>query len=249
MHNTSRRRHLLAALSALGAVPLVTRGLYVTSSSAAPSPIVTGKACVLSPAMTEGPFFVDERLDRSDLTAGTTRAGVVQGLPLILNIDVARVQASGCAPAASVQVDVWHADATGEYSDIAGGGVRSGAREQAYLRGYQLSDVNGRVTFRTIYPGQYSGRTIHVHVKARLFNATGNTTYEFTSQLFFDDSVNETVMATPPYNARGTRIVRNSQDGIYGNHASALVSLTPAAGSRGYVASALLGLSAGPARS
>jgi len=243
MQNTSRRRHLLAALGALGAVPLVTRGLYVTSASAAPAPVAAGKSCVLSPAMTEGPFFVDERLDRSDLTAGTTKAAVVQGLPLILNIDVASVRAAGCTPAAGVQVDVWHADATGEYSDISGG-ARSRVKEPAYLRGYQISDANGRVTFKTIYPGWYPGRTIHIHVKARRFNAAGNTAYAFTSQLFFDDTVNDKVMAMPPYNARGKGDVRNAGEYIYANDTRALVDLrAPADGSRGYVAAITLGLS------
>ena len=241
MHKTLSRRRVLAALGALGAVPFVTRELCLNVASAAPAPIVTGKSCVLSPAMMEGPFFVDTGLNRSDLTTGTTKAGVVQGLPVVLNIDLASVQATGCVPIAGMQVDVWHADATGEYSGVAGGASQSNAAGQAFLRGYQVSDANGRVTFKTIYPGWYPGRTIHIHVKARLFNAAGNTTYVFTSQLFFDDAVSDKVMAMPPYNARGARNVRNAGENIYGNTTRALVDLRPADGARGYAGAVTLG--------
>jgi protocatechuate 3,4-dioxygenase beta subunit len=232
------RRRLLAGLAAHGAAPFVTRGEHFSLAAAAPNPNVKAASCVLTPAMMEGPFFADVGINRSDLTTGTTRAGVVQGLPLILDIDLASVQATGCLPVAGMQVDVWHADATGEYSGVASGAGQA----QAFLRGYQVSDANGRVTFKTIYPGWYPGRTIHIHVKARLFNAAGNTTYVFTSQLFFDDAVNDKVMAMPPYNARGTRNVRNAGENIYGNATRALVDLRPADGSRGYVAAVTLGL-------
>jgi protocatechuate 3,4-dioxygenase beta subunit len=249
MHKTPNRRRVLAALGTLGAVPFITRalgavpftrGLGLPEASAAP--VISGKSCVLSPAMMEGPFFVDTALNRSDLTAGTIKAGVVQGLPLILDIDLAGVQATGCLPIARMQVDVWHADATGEYSGVASGAGQPNAAGQSFLRGYQVSDANGRVTFKTIYPGWYPGRTIHIHVKARLFNAAGNTTYVFTSQLFFDDAINDKVMAMPPYNARGTRNVRNAGENIYGNATRALVDLRPADGSRGYVGAVMLGL-------
>jgi protocatechuate 3,4-dioxygenase beta subunit len=246
MSKTTNRRRVLAAVGALGAVPFVTRALgavpLVTRelglNVASAAPVVTAKSCVLSPAMMEGPFFVEAGLNRSDLTSGTTKPGVVQGVPLILDIDLASVQATGCLPIAGMQVDVWHADASGEYS----GGASGAGQAQAFLRGYQVSDANGRVTFKTIYPGWYPGRTIHIHVKARLFNATGNTTYVFTSQLFFDDAVNDKVMAMPPYSARGTRNVRNAGENIYGNTTRALVDLRPADGPRGYLGAVTLGL-------
>ncbi len=244
------RRRLLGALGAFGAIPLTARLPYGTEAKAAQTPAVAGFACVLSPAMTEGPFFVDERLHRSDITSGTTKAGVVQGLPLLLHIDLRSVQASGCMPVADMHVDVWHADATGDYSDVSRGASRTAGRNDAFLRGYQVSDKLGRVTFKTIYPGWYSGRTVHIHIKARLFNAAGNATYDFTSQLFFDDASNDRVMAQPPYNTRGTRDVRNDRDGISRGGSSALAILTaPADGARGYLGTATLGLQLPPVRS
>ena len=235
------RRRILAALGALGAGPFVARALRSPAEAAAPA-ATPGLSCVLSPAMTDGPFFVDERLDRSDLTTGTSKAGVVGGMPLTLAIGVVGVRPAGCVPVSGVQIDVWHADATGEYSDV-GRLAPSGATGQAYLRGYQVSDADGRVTFRTIYPGWYPGRTVHIHVKARRFDAAGNATYEFTTQLFFDDAISDVVMASAPYNARGTRNVRNAGDFIHGNEASAMVTLRrPVDGARGYLGSATLGL-------
>jgi protocatechuate 3,4-dioxygenase beta subunit len=236
------RRRLFATLGAIGTAPLLG-GRVCLAGTMPPARPATGMTCVLSAAMTEGPYFVDARLNRSDLTTGTTKAGVMQGLPLALHIDLRGVRTSDCLPLAGVQVDVWHADATGEYSDSLGGAGQPNAQRPMYLRGYQISDAKGRVSFKTIYPGWYSGRTAHIHVKARVFDAGGNATYEFTSQLFFDDATNERVMAMPPYNARGTRGVRNSGDFVYRNNTGAVVDLAvPPDGARGYVATIALGL-------
>ena len=138
---------------------------------------------------------------------------------------------------------MWHANAIGQYSDEAAGMGQSNTQGETWLRGYQVSDANGNVSFKTIYPGWYAGRTIHIHVEARLFDASGNTTYAFTSQLFFDDAVNDVVMATSPYNSRGTRDTRNAQDSIYGINSSLLVDLAAMPdGTKGYVATVALGL-------
>ena len=110
-------------------------------------------ACVLSPAMTEGPFFVDEGLNRSDVTAGATHAAVTEGVPLLLEVAVVGAR-SGCAALAGVRVDIWHADANGDYSDV------GAQRGRQFLRGYQVTDASGKVAFRTIYPGWYPGRAV-----------------------------------------------------------------------------------------
>ena len=248
MSNTSlfgkpvNRRAAIGTLAALGAMPLASR-FRMNQAAAASSQIVASSSCVLSAAMTEGPYFVDERLNRSDLTSGSTAAGVTQGLPLTLRINLNSARGTACLPVSGVQVDVWHADAVGEYSDEAAAPGQPNTRGQTFLRGYQISDANGNVTFKTIYPGWYSGRTIHIHVKARLFDAAGNKTYEFTTQLFFDETVNDAVMATLPYNSRGTRDTRNANDNVYANQTSALVDLNrPSDGSAGYVATIAVGL-------
>jgi protocatechuate 3,4-dioxygenase beta subunit len=237
------RRRALNMLSAMGAGPLVARALRGSAAHAAPTPIVNGAACVLTPSLTEGPYFVDERLNRSDLTSNTNNAGVVNGLPLMLNISLHNVKGAGCRPVAGVQVDVWHASAIGQYSDVPAGMGQASTQGETWLRGYQTSDANGNVLFKTVYPGGYSGRAVHAHIKLRTFNTAGNTTYEFNSQLFFDEAVNDIVMARSAYNARGSRRTRNAQDYIYGNNTSLLVDPAPLpSGAPGYIASATLGM-------
>ncbi|MEY4582949.1 MAG: hypothetical protein RL701_7652, partial [Pseudomonadota bacterium] len=112
--------------------------------------------CVLIPAMTEGPFFVDERLERNDLRGASTDQAVVGGLPLQLDLAVYRVSGTDCAAWSGAQVDVWHANTEGLYSDKASNLYQKiETLGSDYLRGYQRTDAQGRVSFNTIYPGWY----------------------------------------------------------------------------------------------
>ena len=167
---------------------------------------------VATPELTEGPFFVDEGLQRSDLLAGTSRAAVTGGLPLALTLGLYSLTSSGPVPITGAQVDLWHADTAGAYSDVASGSVQSeDTRGQTWLRGYQVSDLDGLVTFQTIYPGWYLSRTIHLHLKIRI----ASPARELTTQLFFDETVNDLVLAQSPYDTRGSRSIRNANDSIY----------------------------------
>ncbi|MBI1817654.1 MAG: intradiol ring-cleavage dioxygenase [Deltaproteobacteria bacterium] len=201
-------------------------------------------SCVVKPALTEGPFFVDEGLNRADLTSGTTEPFVTNGLPLRINFGVYQVTGNSCTPLSDAQVDVWHASAEGVYSDEASGGIQNkNTVGETYLRGYQLTDQNGAAGFLTIYPGWYMGRTIHIHFKIRTFSVSGQKTFEFTSQLFIDDAINDVVLANAPYNTRGTRTVRNANDNIYGSGGSQLtLALQPASSGAGYMATFTIGL-------
>ena len=163
--------------------------------------------CVLTAALTEGPYFVDEKLNRSDIRTDPTTGVVSAGIPLSLTFNVSRVANSACTPLTGAYLDVWHCDAAGVYSDV------SGSTRQ-FLRGYQITDVNGVAAFSTIYPGWYSGRAVHIHFKLRLF-AGATTTYEFTSQFFFDDTLTDSVYTQSPYSSRPGRDTRNANDGIY----------------------------------
>ena len=106
-----------------------------------------------------------------------------------------------------------------------------------------MTDANGNVSFTTIYPGWYSGRAVHIHVKARIYDASNNVTLNFNTQGFFDDSVNDTVMANYPYNTRGSRDTRNAADSIYGGNTSLLFTLSRTADGSGYNGSLSIGLS------
>ena len=171
--------------------------------------------CIVTPAMTEGPFFVDEKLNRSNLVMGETDAAVASALPLSLVIGVFEVNGTMCTPLSGVQVDIWQANAVGVYSDIAPGVIQSvDTTGKQFLRGYQMTDDQGIVRFETIYPGWYMSRTIHIHFKLRMLSGTSAS--EFTSQMFFDEATNAMVLAKPPYSNRSdTRTVLNDDDHIY----------------------------------
>jgi protocatechuate 3,4-dioxygenase beta subunit len=178
-----------------------------TSTSAPTGTTTTGASCVLTAALTEGPFFVDEKLNRSDLRTDPLSGVVSAGIPLSLTFNVSRVASSACTPLTSAYLDVWHCDSTGTYSDVSGS-------SRQFLRGYQVTDANGVAAFTTIYPGWYSGRAVHIHFKLRLY-AGSSKTYEFTSQFFFDDTLTDSVYTQSPYSSRGSRNTRNASDGIY----------------------------------
>jgi protocatechuate 3,4-dioxygenase beta subunit len=201
-------------------------------SSAATSPTPSGAAsgssntaCTVTPALTEGPYFVEERLNRSDIRTDPTTGAVSVGAPLRLRMQLSQISAAGmCAPLMGALVDMWHCDAVGNYSDI---GVLRGQR---FLRGYQISDATGAVAFTTIYPGWYRGRAVHIHFKIRT-NPAGSSGLEFTSQMFFDESLTNIVHAQPPYISHGQRDTMNNNDGIFREGGSQV--LVPIASSGG----------------
>jgi protocatechuate 3,4-dioxygenase beta subunit len=176
--------------------------------------------CVARPQQTEGPYFVDEKLNRSDIRSDPANGSVKPGTPLALTFAVSSLTDSSCAPLAGAIVDVWHCDADGVYSDVNDPSFNS--RGQRFLRGYQVTDANGIAKFATIYPGWYSGRAVHIHFKIRS-TPTGRSGSEFTSQIYFDDALSDRVLANPPYGTRGARDVRNTADGIYRRNGSQLI--------------------------
>jgi len=197
------RRDVLALLG-VGGLAVIGPGAGSLRSVAA-----AATSCVARPALTEGPFFVDEKLDRSDIRPGADGT-VTPGAPLRLSLRVSRLAAGACAPLPGAVVDLWHCDAMGVYSDISG--ARAGAGK--FLRGYQTTDAEGLARFTTIYPGWYPGRAVHIHFKIRSA-AAGGRVHDFTSQLFFDDALTERVHALAPYAAHGQGRVKNARDGIY----------------------------------
>jgi protocatechuate 3,4-dioxygenase beta subunit len=216
------RRQALTAAGTLGAgAALAGTGVLDKLGDAAESDLAPGVAeaasCVLTPSMTEGPYFVDELLKRSDITGGQS------GVPLELTVNVFNADDS-CDAYSGAIVDIWHCNAQGSYSDISAGGNGGNTSGQTWLRGLQETDSNGQVKFTTIYPGWYSGRTIHIHLKVRTFNGD-STTYNFNTQLFFSESINNQVLSNVTAYARsGSRDTTNSNDGIF--DADMIVPLT-----------------------
>jgi protocatechuate 3,4-dioxygenase beta subunit len=211
-----------AATSAASASPSASAAASAAAaSSALPS-------CIVRPAETEGPYFVDEKINRPDIRSDPSSGTVSEGARLDLTFAVARISGASCTAFADVLVDVWHCDALGVYSDVSDPGFQTSGKK--FLRGYQVTDANGRARFTTIVPGWYQGRTVHIHFKIRS-DAASTSGLEFTSQLFFDDALIDTIHARQPYAQKGQRTLRNAGDGIYqGGGDQLLLSLTDAAG-------------------
>jgi protocatechuate 3,4-dioxygenase beta subunit len=168
----------------------------------------TPGSCVLTPEAGEGPFYLDPKLIRADITSKQP------GAPLQLALQV--VRAGDCATLANARVDVWQADALGLYSGYerqsgVGGISTKSAIGQQYLRGTQFTDPAGNVQFRTIFPSWYGGRTPHVHFKVFL---GGNEVV--ASQVFFPDEISKEIFSSvEPYRQHASkRSTFNSNDPI-----------------------------------
>jgi protocatechuate 3,4-dioxygenase beta subunit len=216
--------------AALGAGALGAKGLFETEDADAagsgPAAVASGLVtCVLAPEMTEGPYYVEGDKVRRNITEGKP------GVPLTLRLGV--VDASTCRPIRGAAVDIWHCDAGGVYSATS----QQGTEDLTFLRGIQRTDRKGVATFRTIYPGWYPGRTVHVHLKVYL---GGNTVH--TGQLFFPDTLTDVVYRRAPYNRRPGRDPRNAGDSIFRNGGRrSMLKLTKSG--NGYVGGITMGVS------
>jgi len=232
------------------------------SASSGSSSSSSSSSCEQATNVTRGPYFVDNISDpnisgddvdasipqRSDIRTDTKGSGGTQsGLPLTLAINVGSYSSSSCSPISGAQVHIWHCNAAGAYSDIEAGSNGNGEdlTGENFLRGYQYTDSNGQVSFTTIYPGWYSGRAVHIHVKVRIFDSSGNITTEATTQLFFDDSTTSAVYAANSAYKQGSRDVLNSADQIYASEDPALLVNLSGSASSGYTGTISIGIQTG----
>jgi protocatechuate 3,4-dioxygenase beta subunit len=154
-------------------------------------------SCVLTPEQTEGPYYIANEKLRRTITDGRP------GTPLTLRLTV--VDAKTCRPIKGAAVDIWHCDASGVYS-----GFGAGRASRTFMRGVQRTNASGVATFKTVYPGWYQGRTVHIHVKVHVRGSVVHT-----GQLYFSDRVTDAAYRKAPYSARPNRDVRNSDDMIF----------------------------------
>ena len=199
-------------------------------------------ACMLNAEQEEGPYYIDDEALRRDITESKP------GTPLLLSI--ALIDSKTCEPLKNAALDVWHCDATGVYSGFTAnspdggmppggppmggpgrrgggpppfGGRGRGPRQTdatRFLRGVQVTDSRGVVDFSTLYPGWYSGRAIHIHMKVRLGGVAeqkysgGHVAH--TGQIFLPEEITERVAKTEPY-VRRLAVHRTTQreDGIF----------------------------------
>lgn len=241
-----RRREMLV----LSAGTLTTVVLYGCGDDegGAPTSVAEGRTgprpdCVLTPEQEEGPFYID---------LAQVRRNVVEdrpGVPLALALTV--VDADSCEPIPDAAIDIWHCDALGAYS----GEPSAGTEGESYLRGIQVTDRNGRAEFATIYPGQYPGRTTHVHLKVRLGGRQGDGAYaggrvSHTGQLFTTDRDDARVFAQAPYNQNQAPPTSREADFVYREQggSSSVLALAAAGNSLaedGFKGSATLGITRG----
>ena len=224
------------ALTLIGASGVALLAGASPGRAQAPSGSNLRLSCIARPQQTEGPFFVEEALDRSDIRSDPRSGELQPGVPLRLTFKVSRLSGAGCTPLAGAQVDVWHCDATGRYSDVRG----SSTAGQQFLRGYQMTDAAGTAQFLTVYPGSYGGRAVHVHFKVRTGPAATRS-YAFTSQLYFDEALTERVYAVEPYAGQRRRWMRNADDGLFRAGGRQLL-LAPVQDGQGYAATFDIGL-------
>lgn len=207
------RRELI--LRTAGVLTFTGLGLGVVRKALAQ----TATSIVLTPEETEGPYWVDEKLNHSDLATDPTDNSIQIGLPLVLAVTVSQYANGAITPLKDAYVDLWHCNAYGVYSDEAaynpGGGtgtvVTTGKK---FLRGYQVTDAHGSARFTSIYPGWYSSRTPHIHARVRLYSGS-DTAENFTTQFFFDDAITDVVYQMAPYNTRPNRDTLNATDSVY----------------------------------
>lgn len=190
MKEDAAMKKLIALTSALIMLPL----MWIVPAEAA------SKTCVATQAIEEGPYYLADTPTRSDVTDGQ------DGKAITLTFTVLD---TSCKPIKNARVDIWYANAQGVYSGVASRGddLGAGVNSGKFLRGTQYTNAKGIVTFKGIYPGWYPARTIHIHEKIWVGGKQ-----ILTTQTYFTDKQNATVMATAPYNSRGAQRVTNGSD-------------------------------------
>lgn len=166
--------------------------------------------CVYTATAIPGPYFVDDSLVRNDIRDGK------EGQQLQLKLQIVDVNA-GCVAVPSAIVEIWHCDAGGWYSGYPTANPdelpqidnlevtpQSG---ETFLRGTQVSDAQGWCEFRTIFPGWYTGRTVHIHAKVHL-----EKSHLVTTQFYFPQELIDEVHRTSIYKARDLSPYRNNSD-------------------------------------
>lgn len=211
----SRRSALLVLGGTVSATLAACGGGSGSSSSSSSSGSSSG-ACTVTLEGEIGPYFADDSasgFNRSNILSNLDGTDTQDGVPLTLTLTIIDSENS-CAALAGAQVDIWHCNSSGVYSDIAGENTTT----QTWLRGYQITDASGVVSFTTILPGWYSGRTTHIHLRVRssYSEASSTTDGTNTTQVFFSQTLIDTLDTTiAPYSAEGTNPTTNAADRVY----------------------------------
>ncbi|KAF7550894.1 hypothetical protein G7Z17_g5401 [Cylindrodendrum hubeiense] len=174
-------------------------------------------SCVLTPEVTQGPYYVAGEYVREDLVEDQG------GLDIVLDYQV--IDVDTCEPIPDVYLEMWHCNSTGVYSGVVASGNGDSTDESnidnTWLRGIQLTNDDGVAQFESIFPGHYTSRATHIHVMIHtnatlLANKTlGMENYaSHVGQAFFDQDLITDVELLAPYNTNTQEITTNSEDSI-----------------------------------
>lgn len=182
----------------------------------------------------------DSGIVRQDITTSIDGSATADGIPLTFEFQVVDL-ANGSVPFEGVAVYAWHCTAEGEYSMYS-----SGLEDVTYLRGVQVADAEGKVSFTSIFPGCYSGRWPHIHfeVYPDLASITDSANAIATSQLALPEDVCATVYADSRYPGSTQNLSQTSLSGdnVFGDDSGALQLATVAGGGSGYTATLVVGV-------
>ena len=226
------RRTALGAIGAAAGATLAfgcggetpTSPSTTTSGTTTTTP-TTNAACAVTPTETSA------RTRLARISSAATSAKARRGTVLTLTIKVVNVN-SACAAVPNADVEIWHVDAAGDYSQY---GSQTAA---TFLRGIQTTNASGEVTFTTIYPGWYQGRATHIHAEVTVNGRSIKVT-----QIAFPETVNNAVHTSGVYASRGTNPMSNMADGIFADSLSSELVTPAGSPSSGYAATFQIGVS------
>lgn len=235
------RREAFEALAATAGLAWAAAcgGSSPTAATETTATTTTGGApmgsCAVAAEETAGPYpdrlgmLSNPAFFRRDIREG--RSGAL----LNLTLTVTNVR-SNCSPVANANVEVWQCDASGNYSEYAQPGYNGTG--QTFLRGLQTTDANGNVTFTTVYPGWYSGRATHIHVKVYVNGAVVKTT-----QIAFPESITAEVYASGVYASKGQSPTKNASDNVFSDGTTTEMASVSGSAAAGFDASLTIGIS------
>ncbi|KAJ9142461.1 Catechol 1,2-dioxygenase 1 [Pleurostoma richardsiae] len=183
----------------------------------------SNNSCVLSPEVTEGPYYVSGEYIRQNIVESQ------EGVPMTIELQVLDVET--CEPVDGELLEIWHCNSTGVYSGVSASGNGASDTDTSnlnatFLRGVQETDSDGVAQFETLFPGHYTGRTTHIHVMLHM-NATAqangtllDTTASHVGQVFFDQDLITSVEATEIYATNTQELTTNADDGILSEEAA-----------------------------
>jgi protocatechuate 3,4-dioxygenase beta subunit len=207
-----------------------------TTASAADDEFPTETAGPYPGDGSNGPDVLEEAgIERSDLTTSIDGGDAVEGVAMTLTMTILDITGGGSAPMTNAAVYLWHCDAQGRYSMYS-----DGVTDATWLRGVQVTDSQGQVTFTTIVPGCYAGRWPHLHFEVfeSIDDITDAANAVLTSQIALPEDVCRTVYARSAYDGSAANLsdVTLESDGIFSDSHEQQVATVTGSVSRGYTA-------------